>query len=195
MKMKYPKYVSLILLLCQAVLWSGCTAALWERERFTRLHWPANPPNLRLFYSESARDVLAEYDEVSEGRSAIRRRACWLVQNASNVATERAPSFVFLTNAQDFAAVPLADNPPSPPTATNQSLYAVLATDGQSFTLYPARKEPTLYRLPIYYTSSGQRVKQVLLTPFAVAVDATIVGGVVAVFAAYAVAEGSPGPR
>ena len=46
------KYAWPILCLCQAVLLSGCIAALWQEERFARCHWPANPPNLRLFYSE-----------------------------------------------------------------------------------------------------------------------------------------------
>jgi hypothetical protein len=34
--------------------------------------------------------------------------------------------------------------------------------------------------LPVYYAGSGQRTKQVLLTPFAVATDATMVGASVA---------------
>jgi len=183
----------LILLVCQAVLLSGCTATLWERERFARMHWPANPPNLRLFYSESARDVLAEYDEASEGTTTIQRRAYWLERNATKIVAERQPSFVSVANPQVLATVPVADNPASPPTATYQGLYAVVSANDQSFTLYPGDKEPTVYRLPMYYTSSGQRVKQVLLTPFAVAVDATIVGGVLAAVVAYAeVSSGCP---
>jgi hypothetical protein len=180
----------LILFVCQAILLSGCTATLWESERFTRMHWPANPPNVRLFYSESARDVLAEYDEASEGTTAIKRRAYWLERNAIKVFAERKPAFVSVTNLQDVAAVPVADTPASPPTATYQGLYAVVSTNGQSFTLYPGTKDPTVYRLPMYYTSSGQRVNQVLLTPFAVAVDATLVGGVLAIVLAYVAAAG-----
>jgi hypothetical protein len=34
----------------------------------------------------------------------------------------------------------------------------------------------------MYFTSSGQRVKQVLLTPLAVVTDVTVVGGVVSWF-------------
>jgi len=184
-----PGWGLLLLLACQAVLLSGCTATLWERDRFARMHWPANPPNLRLFYCESARDVLAEYDEASEGSTTIQRRSYWLERNASNVVAERQPSFISATNLQDLAAVPVADNPASPPTATYQGLYAVVSTNGQSFALYPGNKEPTVYRLPMYYTTSGQRVKQVLLTPFAVAVDATVVGAIVAIVLAYAEAS------
>jgi hypothetical protein len=82
----------LILTLCQAVLLSGCTSALWEKERFARCHWPANPPNLRLFYSEPAWDLLAEYDEVSEGTPTVQCRAYWLEPNALALAAERQPS-------------------------------------------------------------------------------------------------------
>src|ERR1039458_7216665 len=91
--MKVTKYAWLLLTLCQAVLLCGCTSALWEKERFARCHWPANLPNLRLFYSEPARDVLAEYDEASEGTTTIQRRAYWLEPNALAVAAERQPQF------------------------------------------------------------------------------------------------------
>src|ERR1039457_4004172 len=101
------KYAWLILCLCQAVLLSGCTSALWEKERFARCHWPANPPNLRLFYSEPARDVLAESDEASEGTATVQRRAYWLDPNALAVAAERQPRFVSITNTQDFMMVPI----------------------------------------------------------------------------------------
>jgi len=107
---------------CQAVLLSGCTSVLWEKERFARCHWPANPPGLRLFYSESARDVLAEYDEASEGTPAIQRRAYWLEPNALAVAAGQQPRFVSVTNAQDLVAVPVTDNLASPPPSAYHGL-------------------------------------------------------------------------
>ena len=181
--MKTPKYGWLILTVCQAVLLSGCTSALWENDRFARCHWPANPPNLRLFYSEPARDVLAEYDEASEGTSTVQRRAYWLEPNAVPVAVGRQPRFVSVTNAQDLVVVPVTDNLTNPPPAAYRGLYAVVSTNGQSFSLCLGQKEPTVYALPVYYAGSGQRVKQVLLTPLAVATDLTLVGGVVFVIA------------
>ena len=183
--MKNCKYAWLILTLCQAVLLSGCTSALWEKERFSRCHWPANPSNLRLFYSEPARDVLAEYDEASEGTTTVQRRAYWLEPNALAVAAERQPRFVSVTNTQDLLIVPITDTLTNPPPSVSHGLYAVVATDGLSFSLCPGQKEPTVYRLPLYFTGSGQRVKQVLLTPFAVATDLTIVGGVVCLIVCY----------
>jgi hypothetical protein len=177
--MKAYKGSLLILVVCQAILLSGCTSALWEKERFARYHWPANPPNLRLFYSEPVRDVLAEYDEVSEGTTTVQHRAYWLEPNALAVAAERQPLFVPVTNVQDLVVVPVTENATGLPPSAYQGLYAVVSTNGQSFSLHLGKKEPTDYRLPMYFTGSGQRVKQVLLTPLAVATDATVVGGVV----------------
>ena len=190
--MKTYKGRWLILALCQAVLLSGCTSALWEKERFARCHWPANPPNLRLFYSEPARDVLVEYDEASEGTTTIQRRAYWLEPNALAVAAERQPLFVSVTNFQDIVVVPVTESPTNPPPAAYHGLYAVVATDNLSFSLCPGQKEPTVYRLPVYFTGSGQRVKRVLLTPFAVATDLTVVGGVVCLIVCYVEANRSP---
>ena len=68
----------------------------------------------------------------------------------------------------------------------------VVATDGLSFSLCPGQKEPTVYGLPVYFTGSGQRVKQVLLTPFAIATDLTVVGGVVCLIVCYVEANRCP---
>ena len=190
--MKAYKGSLLILVVCQAILLSGCTSALWEKERFARYHWPANPPNLRLFYSEPVRDVLAEYDEVSEGTPTVQRRAYWLEPNALAVAAERQPQFVAVTNVQDLVVVPVTENVTRLPPSAYQGLYAVVATDGLSFSLCPGQKEPTVYGLPVYFTGSGQRVKQVLLTPFAVATDLTVVGGVVCLIVCYVEANRCP---
>ena len=190
--MKNTKYSWFILTLCQAVLLSGCTSALWEKERFARYHWPANPPNLRLYYSEPARDVLAEYDEASEGTTTIQRRAYWFEPNALAVAAEQQPLFVSVTNVQDLVVVSVTENVTRLPPSAYQGLYAVVATDNLSFSLCPGQKEPTVYRLPVYFTGSGQRVKQVLLTPFAVATDLTIVGGVVCLIVCYVEANRCP---
>jgi len=169
-----------LLLVCQAVLLSGCTSELWEKERFARCHWPANPPNLRLFYSEPAQDVLAEYEEASQGTATVQRRAYWLEPNAPAIAAGRQPLFVSSTNTQGLAAVPVTDNPTNAPLSGYQGLYAVVATNGQSFFLWSGQQQLGFYGLPVYFTTSGQRVKQVLLTPFAVAADATVIGGCVA---------------
>jgi hypothetical protein len=187
--MKTSKFGILAFIACQAVFLSGCTSALWERERFAHCHWSANPSNLRLYYSAPAQDVLVEYDETSENSTAIKRRAYWAERNADKVAAGVQPRFVSGSAAQDLPVVPVIDASASSPTSSYQGLYAVVATDGLSFTLYPGDKEPVIYKLPAYFAGPGQRAKQVLLTPFAVAVDATLVGAVVAVVAIAAEAE------
>ena len=47
-------------------------------------------------------------------------------------------------------------------------------------------------KLLVYCASSGQRAKQVLLTPFAVATDLTVVGGVVCLIVCYVEANRCP---
>ena len=129
MNMRTHKYCWLLLTLCQAVLLSGCTSALWDKGQFARCHWPANPPNLRLFYSEPAKDVLAEYDEDSEGTRKVQRRAYWLEPNALAITAGRQPRFVSLTNTQDLVAVPVTDKLASPPPSAYKGLYAVVSTN------------------------------------------------------------------
>jgi hypothetical protein len=108
------------------------------------------------------------------------------------VAAERQPLFVSVTNVQDLVVVSVTENVTRLPPSAYQGLYAVVATDNLSFSLCPGQKEPTVYRLPVYFTGSGQRVKQVLLTPFAVATDLTIVGGVVCLIVCYVEANRCP---
>jgi hypothetical protein len=62
-------------------------------------------------------------------------------------------------------------------------LYAVAPHDDTFFTLYSGKDQLEPYKLPKYIGAS-RRVGQVLLTPFAVGVDATIVGAVIGYIAA-----------
>jgi hypothetical protein len=181
MNTKNYRHWWVVLFLCQVVLLSGCTSALWDKERFARYHWPANPPNLRLFYSEPSQDLLAEYDEASQGTATVQRRAYWLEPNAAAIAAERQPRFVSSTNCHGLAVVPVTGNPTNPPPEAYRGLYAVVSTNGLWFRLHSGPEQSTVYKLPMYFTSSGQRVKQVLLTPFTVVADVTVVGGVVAI--------------
>jgi hypothetical protein len=129
--------------------------------------------------------VLAEYDEASQGTTTIQRRSYWLEPNALAIATDRQPRFVSCANAEGLVVVPVTDNLTNPPPSAYRGLYAIVSTNGQSFSLCLGQKQPTVYALPVYFTGSGRRVKQVLLTPFAVATDLTIVGGVVFLIACY----------
>lgn len=63
-----------------------------------------------------------------------------------------------------------------------KGLYAVAPPDGDWFTLYAENKELESYGLPKHKIASGTAAK-VLLTPVAVAGDATFVGCALAVIA------------
>jgi hypothetical protein len=71
--------------------------------------------------------------------------------------------------------------PPAQPASVE--LSAVARPYNNCFTLYSGKEQLEAYRLPTYKGGS-QTVKQVLLTPFAVAVDATIVGAVIGYYSA-----------
>jgi hypothetical protein len=175
----------------QAIFLSGCvTNKLWEPNQFARFHEPANPANLQLFYSNENHDVLVQYDECLESGKGLKRRMYWMDRNVEG--TQRKPKFIGNELAQKLAPIPLADSEEKlspPPTA---GLYAI-TTNGVSFTLYatqakgasPQSTDNVLgyHELPVYKDPSG-RVMQILLTPPAVLVDLTIVGGVVAVVTA-----------
>jgi hypothetical protein len=168
-----------VLLAAQAVLLGGCaTSSLWETGRFSRFREPAVPSNLSLYYSSEARDVLVLYDESREGSDGVCRRAYWLERNASSVLNARPPHFVSRKEAEGLPGIPLVDSQPAVAAPSLEGLRAVASTNSPGFTLFSPEKELAYHQLPVYPDSSGT-VKQVLLTPFAVVVDLTIVGGVI----------------
>ncbi len=175
--------MSLVLLGAQVLLLSGCTAALWEKDRFAQYRRPAVPNHLRLGYSEKRKDVLVQYEEARDEDKSITPRAYWLEPNCPRVMAGSKPKFVLTNEMAAIVPVPVA---PTACTSAPPILYAT-ASDN-SFTLYSGSEQLNVYSLPVY-KGSGQRTKQVLLTPFAVAVDLTIVGAIVALHFHY---TGSP---
>ena len=178
--MKIGKTLWFVLLATQAILLSGCaTSALWEEGRFSRYHEPATPPNIQVFYSRQSDDLLVRYDEVREGNESVKRRAYWLGRNGEPVRNPHKPRFVRMEAVHGLTPIPVLDTATNlPPLETG--LYAVVSTNAQDFTLHSREKTLGSYELPVYPDASG-RVKQVLLTPFAVVADLTIVGGVLVV--------------
>ncbi len=61
---------------------------------------------------------------------------------------------------------------------TNFEMYAVAATGGASFALYSKDHEIGKFDLPVY-PDGFHRARQVLLTPFAVVADVTLVSAAV----------------
>lgn len=170
------------LLLAGPMLLSGCaTKALWEEGRFARFHDPNEPPNLQLFYSEPRQDVLVQYVEVRDSDEALQTRAYWLQENTARIAEHRMPRFVSAQQVQHLLTIPVVGPPGLPAPGASCSQYAVASRRG-AFSLYRTNQALGSYELPVYEDASG-KVKQVLLTPFAVVADLSIVGGVIAYWA------------
>jgi hypothetical protein len=177
--MKLNRLVSLVLIVALGGLVEGCaTSALWEEGRFARYHEPADPPNLRLFYSTKARDALVEYDEANEANDSIKPRAFWLGQNQDRIAARCKPLFVSLESAGGLEPVTLRQPAAGIVPPPQGGLHATYATNSQVLELFVPGETRRVCELPVYRDASG-RAKQVLLTPLTAAADLTIIGGVI----------------
>jgi hypothetical protein len=170
------------------LLLTGCATAekyslthkLWEDGEFRKFSEPAGHPNLALFDTPDAHDVLVQYDAWSDRHSKIIRRAYYLDANTNRIAKGEQPQFVALSMAEGLAPIPvlapatMATNPPPP-----ETIFAI-TNDLRSFTLHrPAMADQT-FDLPVYGESAGT-AKRLALTPLAVAGDAGMVAGATAV--------------
>jgi hypothetical protein len=178
----------LSLLLAQTLCVTGCTSILWDEHTFADHHEPAHPAHLRLSYSKERKDILVQYDEFSVTDNKTRPRCYWLEPNTMRVNRERKPHFVSLKESEGLIPIQVTDAPlhSVPPTSTD--LHAVAPPDRNFFTLYSGNEQLDPYQLPTYKAAS-QTVKQIALTPFSVAIDATIVGAVIAYVSAPAIAS------
>ena len=173
-----------MLLASQTIFLNGCTSVLWDPNTFAHSYEPAKPVNLRLFYSDRKRDVLVEYDEGRDGAAPIRQRRYYADQNAEQVNNHRRPHFTSVPDQQNLHQIPITNAPAgaaAEPPASFQGLYATSLGGADSFTLYSKDELLDSYILP-RYAGRSQRFKQVLLTPFAVAIDCTVVGGMATLY-------------
>jgi len=168
------RVISLLTLIVSA---SGCTtASLWKGGDLEAWNEPAYQSNVRLYCTPSTNDFLVVYDEYHERSGKACTRAYWLNENQNRVAERHTPHFVSTNLVSCLRSVPVFTsfsdeiNLPRP--------CALVETNGQSFTLYPATGEKSRHDLPFYNDGKGKPEK-ILLTPVAVTADLTIVGGVV----------------
>ncbi len=176
------------LLALQIAFGGGCTAILWDRETFAHFYQPAGSTDPRLFHSNEQKDILVQYDESKGGRSNPRPRNYWLEANMSRVNRDRKPRFVSAKAVDRLTPIPIGRAPPRPTELEPTELYASVSAEGDYFILYSGREELGLFKLPVY-SGASQKAKQVLLTPFAVAIDATLVGAAAAYFCAPSIFE------
>lgn len=171
---------------------SGCTYALWTNGNLVAYKEPAQNPDLHLFQSRQRADFLVVYDEHSERTDTIHRRAYWLNSNQGRVEKQKAPAFARRGAARhlNLSAIPVFYSMPQSDFAGG--IYAVCDTNKESFALFSGHREIGSYDFPVYNDHWGN-IEKAALTPVAVTADATVVGGVVALFYAYGRAEGDYG--
>jgi hypothetical protein len=178
-----------VFMAAQMVFVSGCTSALWDKETFAHHYRPADPVALHLFYSEERRDLLVQYDESKDAGAKIQSRCYWLQPNTMRVNGDRKPHFVSGRATKGLVPIAVREVAAPPAQPKLMELYAVARHGDDFFTLYSGKEPLDPYKLPTYVGGS-RRVKQVLLTPFAVGADATIIGAVVGAVVAYNSAPG-----
>jgi hypothetical protein len=185
LKNRIALLLSFMVLLSQ----SGCTDALWEDKNMGGLCQPTHDPGLHLYESEHAEDFLVVYNESYRHRHqmAIHRQAYWLDRNALRTANDRRPVFANPAPTNGLRSIPVYYSQVD--LNSNQSYVAICDTNTQVFTLFSAGEYRGAYKLPVYTNRRGT-MEKAALTPFAVAVDLTIIGGIVVYFAGYWYAEG-----
>ena len=170
------------MLLLPLTLASGCaTHALWTESKLDNWNEPALQSNLRLFAADPPQDVLVLYEEYSDRCESIRTRAYLLNENQKRLAQNRAPLFVGTNQTNGLPAVPVFHLPTLLATNQQHGLFAIAATNNQSFTLYCGDRNLGSHDLPVYNDGTG-KYKRVALTPLAVTADLTVVGGVAGVW-------------
>ena len=166
---------------CQTVERYSLTYRLWDNEDLRKWSEPAPNPNLALFETTNRTAVLVQYDALSEKRSTVLRRTFYLYPNQARIASATKPKWVKPSLADGMKPIAVL---PAQSAATNRppalSAYAVVSKEAREFTLYWPRELKETFALPVYAETSGTPTR-VLLTPFAVAGDAVLVGVVAGV--------------
>jgi hypothetical protein len=162
---------------CQTVQDYSLTYRVWSTAEFENWAGPAREPHLALFSQLSENDVLVQYDETTEKKESVRRRAYFLFRNARRIEQRKKPRFVNPETAITMAGIPLE---PGNPGMTNLSstrlpLAAVYDNHAREFWLFRHGKLEGPSDLPAYKDSNGNFIR-VILTPFAAAGDTVVVG-------------------
>jgi hypothetical protein len=181
-----PRFQMMLLLL--PLLTGGCaTNALWNKTDLDAWNEPAQNADVRLFDARHKKDFLVLYDEYSERHDSIHTRAYFLNQNQKGVAQGQKPHFVNARLSHQWPPVPIFQTLPESDTNFSQTIYAVISTNKQSFTIFSG-KEKTDYSLAVYNDGRGQ-IDRMALTPVAVTADLTMVGGFLGGWFIYGLAE------
>ena len=179
---------SRVVLLLLPLLAGGCvTNALWNKTDLDAWNEPAQNADVHLFDARHKKDFLVVYDEYSERHDSTHTRAYFLNHNQKRVAQGQKPHFVGTPLSHKLPPLPIFQTRPESNTNFWPTIFAVISPDKQSFTIYSG-EEKTDYSLAVYNDGRGQRYR-IALTPVAVTVDLTIVGGILGCWFIYGLAE------
>lgn len=166
-------------LIALPLLTGGCaTNALWNKAQLDAWNEPAANSKLQLFDASQQKDFLVVYEEYSERHDSTRTRAYFLNQNEMRVEQGRKPHFVSAQLSRELLTIPVWETLPLANTTFPPTVYAVISTNKQSFTIY-SNEQGTNHDLPVYNDGWG-RTDRIALTPVAVVTDLTIIGGYLA---------------
>jgi hypothetical protein len=166
---------------CETVQKYSLTYRLWEDGELTSFSEPAPEPHLALFEATNRADVVVEYDALSEKHDAVRRRAYYLGANQERILAGKRPKWTKTPPPQEMTAIPVRAAPFIGTDARpDRGPWAVMTRDNKSFDFYTHAGAADSFDLPVFRESSNLPTR-VVLTPFAVAGDAVMVGGVAAV--------------
>jgi len=168
----------LLLLVFHAPLWNGCTVMLWERTTFSKYYHAADPAGLQVYYSEERQDLLVQYDESQETRKKVRTRYYWLEPNVKLTEAGRKPKFCQPGSLERMQLLPQTPVLLEPLPPGLNGLYVVCKPHDLHFKVYSGTNEVNTYILPDY-DANEQIALKILLTPPALAADATLVGAVI----------------
>ncbi len=159
---------------CQAVEDNSLTYRLWDKGNISFCQ-PAPKPELALFDAPGQKDILVEYNALSDSHVQVTRLAYFMQAGEARIQRGKAPHFIKPGPLGDFR--PIASQ-----AATND--YFLAGKDGKSFTLFRQNQPPEQHNLP-FYQDDHWSVTRVALTPLAVTGDAVIVGACAGVMAVW----------
>jgi hypothetical protein len=183
-------------MLLSALAWGGCatddpiTETLWDG-RMEACNVPAPDTRLRLYQDDRHNDLLVVYQEFRERNDSIHTRAFLLHRNEQRLTANQRPQFIRKISTAGLYEVPVYWATNVVATDLPKTLCALVRADGRQFTLYSGGQATGTHDLPTYDDGKG-RWECVALTPAAVAVDATVVGAVVASYCGYWWVSGNP---
>lgn len=156
---------------------NGCmTSALWRDELIESFHEPSSPNQLSVFGVPGKSEVLVCYAELSPWSDTPRMRAFYLQPNVDRLKENKAPRFIAPALTNGMYALPLSSSETT--SGSSAPRWVEVTEKGKEFSIYEAigRSEGP-FSLPVYRGASG-KLRLGLMTPATVAVDATVVGGI-----------------